>query len=253
MRTAEGLVTSLAEWRLDWTAESAREVVSSVAASAARGFWGARVGRLGARPRSPLVLFEKEPCPRSRLVREALSMLDLDAEMRPCPEGELAHRAELRLRGGTEPIPFLLDPNSGARLSGSAAIVRYLFEIYGDGRVPRALISPAALRRSWLASAIREHAGGRKVPSRRPELPLELYGYESGPRSRLVREQLSALALPWISRTRARGSPRRRERSCPPRLPCLHDPNTDRSLGGWGPGGSDLICAYLSATYARPR
>jgi hypothetical protein len=251
MSTAEGLLTTLAEWRPGFCVEEARDLASSMTASAARGFCGSRVGSLGERPRELLVLFENESCPRSRLVREALSILDLDAAMRPCPRGELAHRAELRSRGGIEPIPFLLDPNSGARRSGVTGIVRYLFDTYGDGRVPRALMSSTAIGRSRLASAIRDHAGGRKVTARRPELALELYGYEPEPRSRLVREQLSALGLPWISRTRARGSPRRRERSCPLGLPWLHDPNTERSLCGWGAGGTDLICAYLNATYAR--
>ena len=193
MSTAEGLLTTLAEWRPGFCVEEARDLASSMTASAARGFCGSRVGSLGERPRELLVLFENESCPRSRLVREALSILDLDAAMRPCPRGELAHRAELRSRGGIEPIPFLLDPNSGARRSGVTGIVRYLFDTYGDGRVPRALMSSTAIGRSRLASAIRDHAGGRKVTARRPELALELYGYEPEPRSRLVREQLSAL------------------------------------------------------------
>lgn len=242
MRTAESVLESFALWRPDRSIETARALASSIAASTVRGWSGARVGPLGARPARPLVLFEKEPCPYSRLVREALSILDLDAEMRPCPEGELAHRAELKTRGGQEQIPFLIDPNTGEHLYESPRIVRYLFATYGDGRAPRALTSTTALRRSRLASSIRRHAGDHKVPARRPRAALELYGNEAEPHTRLVREQLSTLALPWTSRARARGSRRRRVEP----LPLLRDPNTGRTLAQ-----SDLICAYLNATYRR--
>lgn len=242
MRTAESMLDSFALWRPDRSIEAARELATSMAASAVRGWSGGKVARLGPRPAQPLVLFEKEPCPHSRLVREALSMLDVDAEMRPCPEGELAHRAELKTRGGREQIPFLIDPNTGAHLYEAPEIVRYLFRVYGHGRAPRALTTGIALRRSRLASVIRDHAGDRKAPARRPERPLELYGCEAEPHTRLVREQLSTLALPWISRARARGSPRRNTEP----LPRLRDPNTDCTLSS-----PDLIRAYLFATYAR--
>lgn len=242
MRSAETVLDSFALWRPDRSLHAARELATSMAASAIRGWSGASVGVLGKRPAERLILFEKEPCPYSRLAREALSILDLDAEMRPCPEGELAHRAELKVRGGQEQIPFLIDPNTGVHLYESPQIVRYLFRVYGNGRAPRSLISAIALRRSRMASALREHAGDRKVPARRPAKPLELYGAEGDPRTRLVREQLSTLALPWISHARARGSPRRGDQL----LPCLRDPNTECSLAN-----VDLIRAYLTATYTR--
>lgn len=240
---------ALAFWRAEESLEKARDVALSMAASAVRGWSGGSVVRLGTRPAKPLVLYEKEPCPLSRLVREALSMLDLDAEMHPCPRGELAHRAELVSRGGQEQIPFLIDPNTGHQTYEAPRIVRYLFERYGDGRVPRALGSPLAPRSSELASRIRGNAGDQKQPARRPEKPLELYGYEAGPHTRLVREQLSTLALPWISRTRAHGSPRRATlpseigRS---RFPVLRDPNNGRLVDE-----SDLIRTYLTVTYGR--
>lgn len=253
MRIAGTELEALAFWRADQSIELARDVATSIAASTVRGFSGARVGTLGSRARRPLVLFEREPCPFSRLVRETLSILDLDAEMRPCPEGELAHLAELRSRGGNEQVPFLIDPNTGARLFEAGRIVRYLFQSYGDGHVPRMLASALAIRTSKLASVLRGHEGERKHPSRRPSRALELYGYEAGPHTRLVREQLSRYALPWICRNRARGSPRRATlaRDIGPELdgasfPFLYDPNTGR-----GVRESDLIRAYLTVTYAR--
>jgi glutathione S-transferase len=201
------------------------------------------------RPARLLLLFDMEPCPEARLVREALSSLDLDAELHPCPEGELAHRAELVSRGGEEQIPLLIDPNTGRRLYESRRIVRYLFDTYGDGRTPRSLVSPLALRRSEAASALRGNAGDHKAPARRPEQPLELFGYEAGPHTRLVREQLSHYALPWIARNRAHGSPRRARLASElgsARFPVLRDPNTRRVVTD-----SDAIRAYLTLTYAR--
>lgn len=249
MQIAGTSLDALAFWRADESLEKARDVALSMAASAVRGWSGGSVVALGRRPAEPLVLFEKEPCPFSRLVREALSMLDLDAEMHPCPRGELAHRAELVSRGGREQIPFLIDPNTGRQLYDAARIVRYLFERYGDGRVPRGLVSPLGHRRSRLASRLRADEGDRKRAARRPDRPLELFGYEAGPHTRLVREQLSTYALPWISRTRAHGSPRRaglRQEIGRTRFPVLRDPSTGRVVGE-----SDLIRAYLTVTYGR--
>lgn len=249
MEIAGTRLDALAFWRPDQSIENARDLATSIAASAVRGWSGSKVGRLGLRPARLLLLFEKEPCPSSRLVREALSILDVDAELHPCPEGELAHRAELKSRGGEEEIPFLVDPNTGCRFYEQRRIVRYLFETYGDGRVPRALASPLAVRRSELASSLRGHTGDHKAPARRPERPLELYGFEAGPHTRLVREQLSTYALPWIARNRAHGSPRRARLSAEIgglQFPVLRDPNTGRWLRD-----ADAIRAYLTVTYAR--
>ncbi len=249
MQIAGTSLDALAFWRPEESLEIARDLSLSIAASAVRGWRGRRVARLGTRASKPMILYEKEPCPFSRLVRESLSMLDLDAEMRPCPRGELAHRAELVSRGGQEQIPFLIDPNTGEQLYDVARIVPYLFERYGDGRVPSGLITAGGRRRSKLASRLRGYAGDQKEPARRPDAPLELYGYEAGPHTRLVREQLSTLALPWISRTRAIGSPRRATTAAEighTRFPVLHDPNTGRTISE-----SDLIRAYLTVTYGR--
>ena len=51
------------------------------------------VGALGSRPARPLELYDFEGCPYCRKVREALSMLDLDAIVYPCPKGATMHRA----------------------------------------------------------------------------------------------------------------------------------------------------------------
>jgi glutathione S-transferase len=248
MEIAGTSLDSLAFWRPDQSLEKARNVATSIAASSVRAWSGNTVGTLGPRPVRPLILFEKEACPYSRLVREALSILDIDADMRPCPDGEEVHEKELEALGGKQ-IPYLVDPNQTEALSESLDIVQYLFEKYGDGRVPLTLRGPLAIRSSKLASRIRGHRGNDKRAARRPSLELELFGYEAGPHTRLVREQLSALGLPWVYRTRAHHSPRRFELEAelgPLSFPYLRDKNTGRSLRE-----SDIIVAYLETTYAR--
>ena len=63
------------------------DVVTSIGATLARAAQGMRVGRPGRRPVEPLLLYEFESCPYCRKVREALTALDLDADVRPLPEG----------------------------------------------------------------------------------------------------------------------------------------------------------------------
>ncbi len=112
------------------------DVLTSVAATLARAGSGARVGELGQRPEKVLELYEFEGCPFCRKVREALSILDLDAVVYPCPKGGTRYREELVERGGKAQFPYLVDPNTGKEMYESSEIVRYLFETYGDGKVP---------------------------------------------------------------------------------------------------------------------
>ena len=138
----------------------ALDVASSVAATLARAGAGAQVGKLGARPERTLQLYEFEACPYCRKVREALSVLDLDADVFPCPKRGPRFRAEVQRRGGKLQFPWLVDPNAGIEMYESDSIVRYLFERYGDGRVPLALAlgrSPTR-RHSWRACGGRASA-----------------------------------------------------------------------------------------------
>jgi glutathione S-transferase len=48
--------------------------------------------------------------------------------------------------------------------------------------------------------------GVRARPSRTPERPLELFSFESSPYSRLVRETLCELELPYLLRNTGKGS-----------------------------------------------
>ena len=227
------------------------EVGSSFAVTALRGGLGRRVGTLGERPAEPLTLYDFEACPFCRKVREALSILDLDAEIRPCPKGGTVYREEIRKRGGRSLFPYLVDPQTGVEMYESDDIVRYLFERYGDGTVPRGL-SPGVLNTfsSVLSGLPRVGNGAFARASRRPERLLELWSFEASPYCRLVRERLTVLELPYRLHNVARGGQRRgvlQQRGGRIRVPFLIDPNTGADLYE-----SSAILDYLDRTYALP-
>jgi glutaredoxin len=68
------------------------DIATSFAASLARVAAGKSVGRLGRRPDEPLALYEFESCPYCRKAREALTVLDLEAMIYPCPKGGPGYR-----------------------------------------------------------------------------------------------------------------------------------------------------------------
>ena len=229
----------------------ALDVATSVAATLARLGNGAQIGSLGARPERPLELYEFEACPFCRKVREALSILDLDADVFPCPKRGPRFRPEVERRGGKQQFPYLVDPNTQIEMYESDAIVRYLFERYGDGRVPLALsLGPVTDLSAQLASLWRPGAGAFYKPARAPEKPLELWSFEASPFCRLARERLCALELPYRLHNVAKGSPKRAEfvrRSGKMMVPYLADPNTGKEMFE-----SAEIVAYLDDTYAVP-
>ena len=201
------------------------DLATSFAASAARLGAGLSVGRLGRRPERMLEIFEFEACPFCRKVRDALSMLDLEAVVYPCPKGGQRFRPVLAKRGGKLQFPWLDDPNTGRSMYESEEIVRYLFATYGDGNMPWQLsIGPLSTATAALASAWRPGAGGFARPSREPREELELWSFEASPYCRLVREALCSgrMQVPW-----------------------LHDPNTGVSMFE----SADIV-AYLDRTYA---
>lgn len=225
------------------------DVATSNLVSLSRGFCGGAVGRLGPRPEKPLELYEFEGCPFCRKVREALSILDLDALVYPCPKGGARYRQELRRRGGKELFPYLADPNTGEEMYESGDIVSYLFQRYGDGPPPLLLrLGPLTDLNSILANTWRIGRGTFYRKARAPEYPLELYGYEASPDGRLVRERLCSLELPYRLHNIARGSRGREafvQRSGKMMMPYLIDANTGAALFQ-----SAEIAAYLEETYA---
>jgi glutathione S-transferase len=224
------------------------DLAVSRAASALRFGSGGRVGRLGARPEKLLELYEFEGCPYCRKVREALAILDLSALIRPCPKGGPRYRVECEARGGKQQFPYLVDPNTGREIYESSAIVAYLFERYGDGRVPRALaLGFLTDLSSMLASALRPGRGSFYRKALAPERPLSLYAFEASPSSRLVRELLSSLELPYRLHNVAKGSPRIRNfvrRAGRMELPFVADPNTESALFGLREIREHLLSTY---------
>ena len=223
------------------------DISSSIAATMVRGAQGMRIRRLGRRPAAPVLLYEFESCPFCRKVREALTLLDLEADIRPCPKGGQRFRPEGVARGGKAQFPYLVDPNSGKEMYESDAIVRYLFAEYGAGPPPALLLGGWAALTGSLASALRLGAGTNAEPSRAPGNPLELWSFEASPFCRIVREKLCTLELPYRLHNVGKGSPSRTafvERSGKMQVPYLVDPNTGAALFE-----SAEIVRYLERSY----
>lgn len=224
------------------------DLASSFAVSGFRFVRGLRVGRLGARPEQPLELYEFEACPFCRRVREALSALDLEAYIYPCPKGGTRYRQVVRERGGREMFPYLIDPNTEVEMYESADIVDYLWKTYGDGGPP--IVSsrgPLFMISSTLASLIRPARGRAARGNQTPAEPLELYSFEASPYCRLAREELCVLELPYLLHNVAKGSPSRDafvERSGKMMVPYLIDPNTGAAMFE----SADIV-EYLRSTY----
>lgn len=154
------------------------------------------------KPEITLKLFDIEGCPYCRLVREAITELDLDAEIYPCPkQGEL-YREDVIKKGGKAQFPFLIDPNTGTQMYESLSIIKYLFETYGQRDLPlKWQLGSLQTMGSMLASTTRVGLGINKKASRAPKNLLELYSFESSPYARMVRECLCEMQIPYILRS----------------------------------------------------
>ena len=228
------------------------DIASAFLASVARLGSGLTVGKIGRRPAKLLELYEFESCPFCRLVREALTMLDLPALIHPCPKGGQRFRPEVVRRGGKAQFPFLVDPNTGRELYESMDIVEYLYREYGDAPVPAVLaVPPLSKVSSALASALRLPRGlGGAVASVAPKTPLELWSFESSPYCRIVRDSLCELELPYILHNVGKHSPSRPAfiaRAGKMRVPYLVDPNQRREMFE----SADIV-RYLHDTYGVP-
>ncbi|KAL2623424.1 hypothetical protein R1flu_003629 [Riccia fluitans] len=222
--------------RLPWGSQVNAEVVAERAA----------VGQ----PSQLLQVYEFEACPFCRRVREALTELDLSAEIYPCPKGSLKHREFVKMNGGQEQFPYLIDPNTGVSMYESSEIVSYLFKQYGSGRKPSPGLLESTLVTGWVPTLLRAGRGMMLYPKASSETPpqkLELYSYENNQFARLVREALCELELPYILRNAGKGSALRDSLlkiAGSTQVPYLVDPNTGRSMAE-----SKDIIAYLFATY----
>ena len=232
----------------DYTVGRKLEIVGGFTASGLRLARGMTVVKkqLGPRPEKLLRLWDRERCPHSRIVREALTALDLDVEVRPYPRNGTRFKAELQGPG----VPQLEDPNVGKTIVGSTACVAHLWATYGVGSPPLGFLNLTPFRISTgLTMRLLTAGRGADVrPSRAPEQPLELFSFEASPYCRFVRFALTELELPYTLRNLGKGSPRRKayvERFGKAQFPYLIDPNT-----GWQGFESLEIERYLERTYA---
>jgi glutathione S-transferase len=225
------------------------DVATAVAGTALFGFAGLKAQGAAKQPEKPLELYEFEACPFCRKVRVALTNLDLDAMIYPCPKNGPRYRENVKRRGGKAQFPYLVDPNTGKEMYESDEIVRYLADEYG-GKVPLSLsLGPVSSLLSTLSSAPRVGRGAYYRGARTPEKPLELYSFEASPFCRIAREALSELELPYLLHNVGKGSPKRDElvkRSGKMMVPYLIDPNTGREMFE----SADIV-RYLNAEYGR--
>jgi glutathione S-transferase len=164
-----------------------------------RGWRGSAGSKSIKQPPQMLILFDNENNPECRLVREALTELNLDVLIYPCPQGADRFAVQLQQYGGSNTsVPFLVDPNSHVKLEGAEAINAYLFQQYKQAPIPKHLdANKVNLFTSRLASIARLRGAIQVKASREPQQPLMLYSFESSPYSRPVRERLCELQLPY--------------------------------------------------------
>ena len=174
---------------------------TSLISTLIRGTNGIQVTAGTEKPVELIQLYDIENCPYCRLVREALTELDLDVLVLPCPKNGERFRPELLERGGKAQFPYLIDPNTGAEMYESLDIIDYLFATYGGGDLPfKWKLGRLQTAGSMLASAPRMSRGMQASPGAEPEQLLELYSFESSPYARVVREKLCEMEIPYIVR-----------------------------------------------------
>lgn len=166
-------------------------VITSILASSVRSWRGTTTKIETVVPPKLITLYDREGCPDCRLVREALTELNLDVHIVPCPEGNAQATDKLKAASGSTLVPHLIDPNSDKTMSGQDSIVCYLFNEYRGSEVPEKL-APGFKNAiaSRLATTLRNGSGTLSLPAKEAEQPLTLYGFESSPYTRLVRERL---------------------------------------------------------------
>ena len=180
-------------------------IASSSLTTALRTGTGITAHPAAEKPAKLLELYEFEGCPYCRLVREALTELDLDAMIYPCPKGGKRFRPSVKKMGGKTQFPFLVDPNTDQQMYESLDIIDYLYQTYAKRPLPLKWRAGTLQKIGSAVSSVPRGAGGVRVrSSRAPAKPLELYSFESSPFARLVRDLLCELEIPYILRSAGR-------------------------------------------------
>lgn len=232
------------------------EVTTSSISSLARLPWGSKVAtssgeNIDSAISTPtLQLYEFEACPFCRRVREAMTELDLSAEVYPCPKGSLRHRDVVKKIGGKEQFPLLVDASTGISMYESEDIVKYLFRHYGQGKSPSPGLLESTIFTGWVPTLLRAGRGmtlwnkAGAVPAEK----LELFSYENNSYARIVREALCELELPYVLQNVGEGSSKTDlllRKSGSKQVPYLIDPNT-----GFQSSDHKKILAYLFQQYS---
>jgi glutathione S-transferase len=211
------------------------------------------------RPEKTLILYEYDASPFCKRVRETINLLDLTVEYRPCPgarQGQFSN--DLEKQTGRRTVPYLVDPNTNTALFESNDQIEYLLQTYGppESEYDRKALWPITFESfsvftSTQVAILLGFPGSRRQTNARPDnermIPLELWGYETSPFVRPVREKLGSLCLPHIMVSCSRGSANRDkmvEMTGRFQVPYLVDPNTGISLYE-----SAEIEKYLEAVY----
>uniref|UniRef100_A0ACD5UWM9 Uncharacterized protein n=1 Tax=Avena sativa TaxID=4498 RepID=A0ACD5UWM9_AVESA len=232
------------------------EVTTSSLSSLARLPWGSTVAASSVESVSPtetaptLQLYEFEACPFCRRVREAMTELDLSAEVYPCPKGSLRHRDVVRKIGGKEQFPLLVDASTGVTMYESGDIVKYLIRQYGQGKSLSVGLLESTIFTGWVPTLLR--AGrGMTMWSKAGAVPaekLELFSFENNTYARFVREALCELELPYVLKNVGEGSLKMDSLlrvAGSKQVPYLVDPNT-----GFQSGDHKKVLSYLFQQYS---
>jgi glutathione S-transferase len=193
------------------------------------------------RPEKPIILYEYDASPYCKRVREMINLLDLTVEYRPCPGARQGKFSQQMLQQtGRQTVPYLVDPNTNQDLFESNDIIEYLLQTYGPlpEMFDRKALWPITFESFCISTCtivaiLRDFPASRRQDNARPDnedmIPLELWGYESSPFVRPVREKLCSLCLPHTFISCSRGSANRdvlMKRTGRFQVPFLVDPNT---------------------------
>jgi carotenoid cleavage dioxygenase-like enzyme len=205
----------------------------------------------GQMKRPALTLFDVEDSAECKVVREALSILDMSCLIKPCPHGATRHLAEATQATSDTSLtpPILLDSNTNTIHKGGQSIIDHLFYVYSDGDTPPAILNISLAKAIFSLSPPAGDGSYYNFPTRMPSEPLKLWAYEASPFCTLVRKSLSQMELPYVLYPCARGSPRRsilQNRTQQTfQVPYLEDPNTGVCLFE-----SKDIIDYIEAEYS---
>lgn len=170
-----------------------------------RGFGGTPIPK---QPTKAIQLYDIEASQTCRYVREVLTLLNLDFEVYPCPNNGTRFRQEaqkmMEKLGTGMQFPLLIDQNSGVIIQDVQLIIDYLFKTYGKtGKTPKKwqnlkkadFSNTLANKVSMIRGLKADTTISQKTP---PKKLLELWSFEASPYTRLVRERLCELELPYM-------------------------------------------------------